>query len=308
MKQIIIEFLNSLYDLKNFLKYSFKVEKLLNKEQYVAFLTKQYHTVEKGFALPEPRLGFGKDKIMDLLNLTPIYIKLYGEDRLTENIRSVLHQYVNYHKKKIFNSELIDKINLMLADNKMIYDTGGVKEYVKSNISEKEYEFFVQSRTSVRNYEDKVVPKEVILKAIEIAKYTPSVCNRQGWKVHVYNNDKALEMLSLQNGNKGFTDTVKTVFVITGDISYFSRNERNQIGIDSGMFSMSLILALHSLGIGTCALNTCVSLKSEVRIKSKGGIPDNEKIIMYMSVGYPVKNCLVAKSLRRETESFATFH
>ena len=75
MKQIVIEFLNSLYDLKNFLRYSFKVEKLENKDHYVAFLTKQYHTVEKGFALPEPRLGFGNDKIIDLLNLTPIYIK-----------------------------------------------------------------------------------------------------------------------------------------------------------------------------------------------------------------------------------------
>ena len=102
MKQTIIEVLNALYDLKKFLKYSFKVKNLNNQFHYTAYLTKQYHTVEKGLALPKPRLGFGEKKINDLLNLTPRYIEKFGEDNLTKNIISVLNEYLKFHADRNF--------------------------------------------------------------------------------------------------------------------------------------------------------------------------------------------------------------
>ena len=71
---------------------------------------------------------------------------------------------------------------------------------------------------------------------------------------------------------------------------------------------MSFLYALHSLGLGGCALNTCVSLKTEEKIKEKANIPKGEKLIMYIAVGYPKDDCFVAKSQRRESESFLTVH
>lgn len=308
MKQIIIEFLNSFYDLKNFLKYSFKIKKLNDKSHYVAFLTKQYHTIEKGLALPDIRLSFGKKKIEEILTLTPKYIKSFGEDQLTENIISVLEQYVLFHEAKNVNNEIIQKINLFVKKYKSSKNTGGVRPFVQPNITSKEYELFIKSRASVRDFNETQVSEKSILEAIEVAKYTPSVCNRQGWKVHIYQAEDAYELLKLQNGSGGFRERIKTIAIITGDINYFSDNERNQIGIDSGMFCMSFILSLYSLGIASCALNTCVSLKSEIRIKNRASIPENEKVIMYLALGYPSEGCVVAKSQRRSNESFVTFH
>lgn len=308
MKQKIIEVLNALYDLKNFLKYSFKIKNLDNQFHYTAYLTKQYHTVEKGLALPTPRLGFGEKKINDLLNLTPRYIEKFGEDSLTKNIISVLNEYLKFHADRDFKSELISKIEKFVKKKKSSEETGGVRDFNGPNISRQEYDKFIKSRASVRNFKDKQVTKQTILEAIETAKYTPSVCNRQGWKVHIYQGNDALRMLNLQNGSGGFRENVKTVAIVTGDINYFSSNERNQVGIDSGMFCMSLILSFYSLGVASCALNTCVSLRSENRIKQNGKIPKHEKVIMYLALGYAQDNCTVAKSQRRANDSFVTFH
>ena len=106
----------------------------------------------------------------------------------------------------------------------------------------------------------------------------------------------------------GFTDKIKTLSIVTGETQYFSYKERNQISIDSGMFSMSYILALHSLGLATCPLNMCVSLKIEKQIKAIANIPASSKIIMYIAIGYAEENSSVAKSYRRKTESFITNH
>ena len=308
MKKIIVEIFNAFYDLLNFLKYSFKETKLKNKNHYSAFLTKQYHIIEKGLSLSEPRLGFGEQKILNLMNVTSDYVVKFGEDDLSKNIVNVLEEYVNFNLKKGFNSDLIDKIQLFISNKDSNLNSAGIRDNYISNISYDNYKDFVTSRSSVRNFKNKEVSDMLILKALDIAKYTPSVCNRQGWKMHVYKGDKALEMLTLQNGNRGFSESIARLVIVTGDINYFSQNERNQIGIDGGMFSMSFLYSLHSLGLGACALNTCVSLKTEEKIKKLGEIPKWEKLIMYIAVGFPEDNCKVAISDRRETQSFITIH
>ncbi len=308
LKQKIIEFINAGYDLKIFLKYSFKVGNLKEKSHFVAYLTKQYHTIEKGLALPDVKLGFGEKKINDLIFVGSAYIKRFGNDYLIDNIISVLNKYVKYHNEKGFESEIIEDIRIFIGNRNSNSTTGGVRNYTESNLKPEAYEAFVKGRASVRNFKNIPVSKDKVLKAIEVAKYTPSVCNRQGWKLHVYNGNDVPKLLKLQNGNRGFEQSIRTIAIITGDVQFFSNNERNQVGIDSGMFAMSLILAFYSIGIGTCALNTCVSVRSEVRIKKAANIPENEKVIMYMALGYPTEDCVVAKSLRRDSESFVTFH
>lgn len=308
IRQKIVELINSLYDLKIFLTYSFKDDQLKDKYHYEAYLTKQYHTIEKGIALPKPRLGFGEEKIKDLILKTTLYITNFGEDNLTRNIASVLNEYLIYHKINNFESDFLVNIQGFISNLEIEKKSGGVKEFELSNITPDIFETFMKSRTSVRNFKNIEVENSIIIKAVEIAKYVPSVCNRQGWKVHIYKGEQKDKLLMLQNGNVGFRESIKNIAIITGDIRYFSSNERNQIGIDSGIFSLSFIQSLYSLGIASCALNTCVSVKTERKMKRLGSIPNNEKLIMYLALGYPKDNCMVAKSQRRASESFVTLH
>src|SRR5690606_8509042 len=138
---------------------------------------------------------------------------------------------------------------------------GGTKTFQYSSTAEKnktiDYDYFVKSRHSVRNLTNRPVLREVLNKAIEQARWTPSVCNRQSWRVHVFESKQDKKVaLSFQNGNDGFGDCADKILLITCDLRcFFTSRERNQCFIDGGMFSMSLIYALHAAGVCSCALN-----------------------------------------------------
>lgn len=309
MKILIIEILNVLNDIYLFLKYSFKNNKLIKKEHYEAYLFKQYHIVEKGLSLPNPRIGFGEARIRELITVTNIYIKNYGEDQLTMSIISTLENY-------IFFNDGHDSINNFISyvgefvENKKIDMSGGRQKVYKKDKKGETYNFeeFFKNRSSIRDFENTEIKKNKLIKAVDIAKYSPSVCNRQGWKTHVYEGGKVQEILRLQYGSRGFLESVKSLIIITGDINYFTSLERNQIGIDGGLFSMSLMLALESLNIGCCPLNACLTYRNENRIKEISQIPKNERVIMFLAVGNLKDEYYVAKSKRRSTTSFIKFH
>lgn len=311
MKRMFIEVLNSLYDLRLFLKYKWKVGSFKTKNQYVAFLTKQYHTVEKGLALPNPREGFGQSKIKDIIKYGSEYLTIYGTDSLMSYIKSVLVEYVDFHSKKENHFSILEDINEFINQIKEQEDPdviGGYRYLEYELKGSFDFESFFKGRHSHRMFTEQKVDQSVLNKAVDIAKYTPSVCNRQGWKVHFYQGEQLKKIIVHQNGNRGFTDQIRTLAIVTGDVEYFSDSERNQIGIDSGMFSMSLILACHSLGLATCALNACVSCKKELEIKSLAKIPNSHKLIMFIAIGYPVDRPKIAVSGRRKTDSFISFH
>ncbi|WP_339661498.1 nitroreductase family protein [Croceibacter atlanticus] len=283
------EFVNKVNDLKLFYKYSFTQKKIKSKESYQAFLTKQYHIVEKGLALPNPRKGFGKAKILLLINKANEYNSQYPEDRLIRNVKETLQEYLNrnpqlYEVDLEYYSTIINFIN-----NNRSSLMGGVKPMNFKDIksyTDINYEDFVKSRTSVRNYSKVNVLKEDVKKAVELARFTPSVCNRQSWQVH-YFRDKEMknQLLSLQGGNNGFTDSINQLLIVTGDTRKFTQLESNQLFIDGGLFAMNLLLGLHAQHIASCCLNTCLPFTIENKIKSLGNIPRSERLIMMIGIG-----------------------
>jgi hypothetical protein len=48
---------------------------------------------------------------------------------------------------------------------------------------------------------------------------------------------------------------------------------------------MNVLLSLHSLKLGSCCLNTCLSYVDENNVKRVGEIPHSERLIMMIGVG-----------------------
>lgn len=303
---LVVEFLNSMYDYFLFIKYSFKDLKFKTKNQITSYLIKQYHIIEKALSLPETRKGFGEAKIRSLIKVTNKYIENYGYDELTGTIFSTIKEYIEFHKD-IESNDFINELSEYIFDKKL-NEEGGVKKYEKTNLNEEEFIKFLKTRTSVRYFSNSSVDNSILYKAVDIAKQTPSLCNRQGWKVHFYEGKKILELLKLQNGNRGFTESVQRLAIMTGDYNAVTKSERNEVGTGVGMFSMTFVLALHSLGLASCILNSSVSFYTEKKIKRLGKIPSNEKIVMFIAIGYPHENAFVAKSHRKNTNSVISFH
>lgn len=80
---------------------------------------------------------------------------------------------------------------------------------------------------------------------------------------------------------------------------FLTVEERYQHWIDGGLFAMSLIYALHSLGLGSCCLNWSVAPATDRAFKEAAGIADDQSIIMLLAVGHLPERLRVARSERR---------
>src|SRR5690625_1820490 len=302
-------------DYIQFSTYSFVFGKEKTKRHYAAELIFFYHKIEKGIAMPEPKVGYDKKNVEYLVKILKSYIKKYGWDQVSATSLSALEEYYVFNKEngnklKRLNKEIVKLKKTM--PNHVELGIGGTKTVFKADIEQTLVDFksFVNSRYSIRDFAPGHVSDKVIKEAIEIAQKTPSVCNRHSWKVYSYSKEQdKLEILKFQNGNKGFGHLADKILIVTMDLRDFRGSiERNQAYIDGGMYSMSLIYALHSLGIGTCPLNLSIVNKTERKLKEVTGIPDSEVFMMMIAVGHIPEKLKVAWSPRREIDEVLTMY
>lgn len=301
-------------DMKIYSKYSYELSKGKTKRHLETDLIFFYHKIEKGLSLPNPRIGFGQKNIEYLLKLLKKYETEYGWDSTAQATLNTLHSYYNFNKKNgLLLDELfseIEKLNKLSSSHDANYSSrGGATLVKKTEIDEARVNFkeFSSSRYSLRNFSPGEIPMSLIREAVEIAQKTPSVCNRQSSKVYVYEGNTKKNILKHQNGNAGFGDTADKVLLITVEIQDFrGPKERNQAYIDGGLFSMSLIYALHSLGIGSCALNLSLDHNNEQKLKNEAGVPKSEVTMMMLAIGNFPEEFYVADSPRRNIEDVLT--
>lgn len=276
----------------------------------VSMIIKSAHTIEKAFSLPETRLGFGIYKVDKLLKLLDKYKSLNYplSDKSILIAISILKFYLLYHIERSYplSMDLIQRIEKWTNGD---FNFGGIIDFTKKEIDEKikgDFKDMSKCRWSLREYSKTEIDQKDIFEAVEIAKKTPSVCNRQAWKSYfVKDNQLKQQILELQNGNAGFGISAPVIVIITCNLrAFIGANERNQVYIEGGLFSMSLIYALHYKSIGTCPLNWCVSQKVNKKLKFLVGIPEEETVILLLSLGYYPEKFKVAQSERYDTSDF----
>ncbi|WP_220154077.1 nitroreductase family protein [Rossellomorea aquimaris] len=305
-----IQLLNYYFkDMNRYSKHSFDFSNSKAKRHHETDLIYYYHKIEKGLSLPNPRIGFGQKVVNHLLSILNHYIKQYGWDNVSIAALNTLYSYYYFNEKNDLRlNELLNKLEELSKTIDAISrpTVGGIDEVKKVDIDKSNIDFkeFAFSRYSIRNYAPGNVSIDLIKEAVYIAQKTPSVCNRQPWRVYVYSNEEdKINILKYQNGNVGFGDGASKILIVTSELKDFrGPRERNQSYIDGGMYSMSLIYALHSLGVGSCALNLAVSPQTETELKNTANISESEVLIMMIAVGNLPKKLNVASSPRRAVE------
>jgi nitroreductase len=308
------EILTLLDSVMTHLRFSFSDRKPgLEKEKLKYYLVKHCHIVEKGLALPDPRKGFGQPKIMDLIKKTRQYEKHYSDNEIGLMVRDTLREYLVFHSDDltVLPPGFLDNLNFFVDEKNAQYK-GGLKYLTKKDMStlgSDTFEKFLKCRHSVRNFSNAPVDDETILRALAISTNTPSVCNRQGWFVHYYSKkEKIQELLTFQNGNAGFTESIDKLLIVTGSAKAFTRYEHNQLFIDGGLYSMNLMLSLHAVGLGSCPLNTCMPWFKAKKLKKAAGIPAHEQVIMMVAVGNLLDEFSVAQSEKYPVEKILRQH
>ena len=301
-------------DMYRYLKYSATLvpcKKLPNLE---AKVIADSHIIEKGLSLSNPRLGFGKGVVERLLEELNLYkIRNYPTDTFACKFGiSVLHKYIKFNTENGYDvSEFEESVNKL--DVTDIEDFAGSRIYNKDNVlneAKKNFQMLSENRFSLRQFTGESVDRKLLEKAIDIAKYAPSVCNRQSSRVYVVETpDLKNKVVDIQKGNRGFGDQIDKMLIVTSDIcSFFGLQERNQSYVDGGLFAMSLLYGLAFYGIGACPLNWCAEKKRDVEIRKLLGIKDSENILMVIAIGnLPDGDFKVAKSPRKNIDDIIEY-
>lgn len=165
-------------------------------------------------------------------------------------------------------------------------------------------------RRSVRWYQDKPVPRESIDRAIEVAKLSPSACNRQPFSFRIFDDpEKAREIGAIPMGTVGFSQNFPCLIVIVGDLrAYYSERDRHVIYIDAGLAAMALQFALEVQGISSCCINFPDIEPRERMMAGALGLTVNQRPIMCMSLGYPDPTGQVPYSQKKSLDEIRSYN
>lgn len=276
----------------------------------------QYHKLEKGLCMPGKARFFGYDPSKATLELLTAWRqKGYDQnDTVYIGALATLKAYatriasIDPEKSEVLRSKIWNELSIHSNQNRIHtpIDVAAPLTHIHSKFLSE----VLQARRSQRIFSGQSVPVDLITQAITMAQLSPSACNRQPWHVHSYEDRAKMEaLLNLQNGNRGFGHTIPRLLIITSESrGFFDASERHEPYIDGGLFAMSLILSLQSLGLSTCCLNWCVSPGLDKKAHIIGEIAESELIIMYLAVGYAEPGSQVPASPRRDLSTVFVKH
>lgn len=293
--------------LKTYQKYAFDETAVITDEKkFEACITRLYHTIEKGLAYSEFRPGFGKSNLEKLLRQMETYATVYGTEAFFyRTALSCLYAYLKKNKEYGYEDHALEARISRLPGSPN--ECGGVIEVRPLSAEERDamdYAAFVKSRHSIRHFSKEPVDLEKTVNAVRLAQYTPSACNRQGWKSRIIIDKSVLsQLLSNQNGNRGFGDEIDQMIVVTGDLRYFNQErELHQVFIDGGMYAQSIIQALHNEGLAMIPLSASLWEAQDKSVRKLLNIDDAEMLIMFIGVGNYPDWCMTTRSERKPAD------
>lgn len=299
------EIIDKFYDRYSCYAFHSELSKQPDQRTYKAVMRRLVHIIEKGLSMNEYQFGRGKDAVLDLEEVMLNYFSTYGVTYpFCQTAMCVLDEYIQRNKN--CHGQIVDVISkyndLMSMGGTKNERAGILQRWASEDVdcSQCNFEEMLTNRHSVRHFSEKPVEEGKIIEAIELAKYTPSACNRQGWKTYIiFDEEKKQGILANQNGNKGFGDKIKVLLVIAYDLRFTSADREVFQGfIDGGMYLMSLLYALQYGNLASVPLSGSLHPWQEARIRKMLDMDESEILIGFVGVGNFAEEYKVAKSFR----------
>lgn len=284
-----------------------------SEAQLSARIMYNVHALEKGMA---PRSGWkpgrGRDALANL-NDALVGYRTHGYDLngypYVEGI-AILARYVERHAGMpdaiAFLAEVVDPVFLAeTQDSPGLAGTKIVRRLDRSSAVGRTFYEVSQGRSSIREFSGDPIDAEAVVRALQNAAKTPSVCNRQGWRVY-WTNDKELveSVLHEQRGFRGPRLPEVLLTITVSSSTFVSPVERNQGFVDGGLFSMSVLYGLEAEGLAAVPLNACLYARARSNVIHLLEIDPAEEIVMFVAIGSPPSESRVPASDRRSVSDF----
>jgi nitroreductase len=149
-----------------------------------------------------------------------------------------------------------------------------------------------EKRYSCRNFADRPVEREKLVKCVEAARLAPSGCNSQPWKFIVVDDPKLVpeiakttQQLGINDylsGAKAFLVVLEEHAVLMPKIAPLVDSQIFAKG-DLGGATLSFCLEAESLGLGTCM----AGMFDRAKLSSLLNLPKDQRYFLVVAIGYP---------------------
>lgn len=168
-----------------------------------------------------------------------------------------------------------------------------------------ELDVCIQGRRSIRRYEDKPVPKEIIEKLLDSGTWAPSGMNIQPWRFVVIENKDTIRKLSLRAKElllgMQWPENIKEAFRSERDTIFYSapllilvcvqrKEEWKTVNLlDCGLASENMFLTAYQEGLGSCFIGFGNFLNQDPKLLAEVGVPEDHEVIAPLIFGYPAE-------------------
>ena len=283
------------------------------QSRYLYVLISNCHVIEKCLAMPNFESGHGKERVEivvgDLFKYRELGFDLHHPQYIAA--MQAVQEYNQVHKTLgyVLPEELQRDIDKLLEGTCIPeHHQPHVKREVFFAQLNGSFHDFACSRHSVRAYSNRNISDETIKAVVDLARTTPTACNRQPNKTYVVSEKvKIQQITALQGGGRGFAENADKLFVLTTAVEAFGYNEYMEVFKAGGMYAMNLLYALHAFQIGACPLMWNGKRKQDKQLRELLNIPNSEEIIMIIAAGYPADEFTYVTSIRNPLSESLVF-
>jgi nitroreductase len=140
----------------------------------------------------------------------------------------------------------------------------------------------ILSRRSIRKYQDKEIPEDVLKQILESGRQAPSAVNLQPIRFVIVNDQSMLKNLCSNLINRW----VKSApLALVGCADSKAMLTGKWAVVDATIALENMVIAAWSLGIGSCWIGGC----NEKKVKELTKIPDRWNVVALLTLGYPAE-------------------
>jgi nitroreductase len=148
----------------------------------------------------------------------------------------------------------------------------------------------IKGRRSIRAFESRDVPDELVEKLIDAARWAPSAGNMQPWEFVIVRKPEIKRMLAEAALSQSFIEEAPVVIVVCANENrssqgYGVRGKTLYCIQDTAAAIQNIHLAAYSLGLGTCWVGAFKEEKAREILKTPQGI----RPVAIIPVGYPAE-------------------
>ena len=263
----------------------------------LSMLRRNVHRLEKGLIMKPPRPIFGLDKIGETVTAYRACLGQLGQG--DEGLRTslewskdILTAYFDRVADHPIVTEARARFERVDAEHHvpMTADRAPFVRSLEPRLPTiEQIESLAAHRRSVRWFDGRPVPRDVIDRAVDVAAQSPTACNRQPFRFEFFDaHDLVQKVGAVPKGTPGWLHQIPCFMVIIGKLDAFRfERDRHVPYIDGCLSAMALINALEVQGVSSCCVNFPDLADTERRMAEVLDLPPWERPIMCLAIGYP---------------------